>query len=261
MGANKENARIRSEQDADPLLKALKLRIPHEEYDKHLLKTEPRGKNPLQHEERLIMKDGVLMWKYYGEDATVTHHQIIIPKNKVPELLSSALCMGKQIQNNEDDTGMPSQVIFQGLARKVRALVTSCPDCIGNKRIDTRQIRPKVLGNPEFTMGPEDCLEVDILPNLPSSNGYQHIITMMDVFSRYLFAYPTQDMTAKTKARCIIDVRTRHCYLPTVILTGKSSQFRSEVVNQTAQTLDIRIRHASTRHAQTIGILKRLTPL
>ena len=36
--AIKENARIRNEQDADPLLKALKLRILHEEYDKSLLK-------------------------------------------------------------------------------------------------------------------------------------------------------------------------------------------------------------------------------
>ena len=146
---------------------------------------------------------------------------------------------------------------FPGLARKIRAWVTSCQDCIANKRIDTSQIRPKMLSNTEFTMGPEDCLEVDILPNLPSSNGYQHIITMMDVFSRYLFAYPTQEMTAKTVARCIIDVMTRHCYLPTVILTDKGSQFRSEVVNQIAQTLEIRINHASTKHAQTIGILER----
>ena len=42
-GAIKENARIRNEQDADPLLKALKQRIAHDEYDKHLLKTEPQG--------------------------------------------------------------------------------------------------------------------------------------------------------------------------------------------------------------------------
>ena len=114
-----------------------------------------------------------------------------------------------------------------------------------------------MLSNTEFTLGPEDCLKVDILPNLPSSNGYQHIVTMMDVFSRYLFAYPTQDMTAKTVARCIIDVMTRHCYLPTVILTDKGSQFRSEVVDQIARTLDIRISHATTKHAQTIGILER----
>ena len=88
-GAIKENARIRNEQDADPILKALKLRLRHEEYDKHLLKTEPRGKNLLRHEERILVKDGVLMRKYYGEDGTVSHHQILIPKHIVPELLST----------------------------------------------------------------------------------------------------------------------------------------------------------------------------
>ena len=78
-----------------------------------------------------------------------------------------------------------------------------------------------MLSNTEFTFGPEDCLEVDILPNLPSSNGYQHIITMMDVFSLYLFAYTTQYMTARTVRRCKDYVMTRQCYLPTVILTDK----------------------------------------
>ena len=86
-GAIKENARIRNEQDADPILKSLKLRLLHEEYDKHLLKTEPRERNLLRHEERIIVKDGVLMRKYYGEDDTITHHQILIPKHIVTELL------------------------------------------------------------------------------------------------------------------------------------------------------------------------------
>ena len=198
------------------------------------------------------------MRKYYGEDGSVTHNQIIIPKHLVPELLST---LHGKTNKHPGITRMiqecRSKYYFPGLARKIRAWVTSCPDCIANKRIDTRQLRPKMLSNTEFTIGPEDCLEADILPNLPSSNGYQHIIMMMDVFSRYLFAYPTQDMTAKTVARCIINVMTRPCYLPTVILTDKGSQFRLEVVNQIAQTLDIRISHASTKHAQTIGILER----
>ena len=257
-GAIKENARIRNEQDADPILKALKLRLLHEEYDKHLLKTEPRGRNLLRHEERIIVKHGVLMRKYYGEDGTITHHQILIPKHIVPELLITL--HGKTNKHPGITKMIPesqTKHYYPGLARKIRAWVINCPDCIANKRIDTRQIRPKMLSNTEFTFGPEDCLEVDILPNLPSFNGYRHIITMMDVFSRYLFAYPTQDMTARAVSRCIIDLMTRHCYLPTIILTDKGSQFRSDVVNQIAQTLYIRISHASTKHAQMIGILER----
>ena len=156
-GAIKENARIRNEQDADPLLKALKQRISHEEYDKHLFKTEPRGQNLVRHDEGIIIKDGVLMRKYYGENGSVTHNQIIIPKHLVPELLSTL--HGKtKTKKHPGITKMiqecRAKYYFPGLARKIRALVTSCPDCIANKRIDTGQIRPKMLSNTGFTMGP-----------------------------------------------------------------------------------------------------------
>ena len=60
-----QNARITIEHDEDPLIKALKLRILPKEYDKHL-KTEPRGRTLLRHEERVIMKDGLLIRKYIG---------------------------------------------------------------------------------------------------------------------------------------------------------------------------------------------------
>ena len=198
------------------------------------------------------------MRKYYGEVGSVTHNQVLIPKHLVPELLST---LHGKTNKHPGITKMiqecRAKYYFPGIARKIRAWVTNCPGCIANKRIDTRQIRPQMLSKTEFATGPDNCLEVDILPNLPSSSACQHIITMMDVFSRYFFAYPTQDMTAKTVARCIIDVLTRHCYLPIVILTDKGSQFRSEVVNQIAHTLDIWISLASTKPAQTIGILEQ----
>ena len=132
-----------------------------------------------------------------------------------------------------------------------------CEDCIKYKKINNSQIRPKVINNTEHVLGPEDILEIDILPNVPNSAGYQNIVTMIDVFSRYLFAYPTQNVTTKTIGQCIVDVMTRHAYLPTLILTDKFSQFRSEVVAEITQILEIQISHASAKHAQTIGILER----
>ena len=50
---------------------------------------------------------------------------------------------------------------------------------------------------------------------------------------------------------------TRHAYLPTLILSDKGSQFRSEVVAETTRKLEIQISHASTKHAQSIGILEK----
>ena len=112
-----------------------------------------------------------------------------------------------------------------------------------------------MINNTEHVLGPEDILEIDILPNLPISAGYQNLVAMEDVFSCYLFAYPTQNVTAKTIGRCIVDM-TRHAYLPTLILSDKGSQFGSEVVAEITRILEIPISHASTKHAQTIGILE-----
>ena len=87
-GAIKEDARIRVEQDSNLVFKAIKKLI-CEEFDKHLLQTDPTAKRLLVHENRLIVKDGVLMRKYYGECGQVTHHQILIPEHLITELLKA----------------------------------------------------------------------------------------------------------------------------------------------------------------------------
>ena len=75
-GAIKKDARIRVEQDSNLVFKVIKRKLICEEFDKHLLQTDPTAKRLLVHKNRLIVKDGVLMRKYYGECGQVTHHQI-----------------------------------------------------------------------------------------------------------------------------------------------------------------------------------------
>ena len=88
-GAIKEDARIRIEQDSDLVFKAIKRELIWEEYDKHLLQTGPKAKRILVHENRLIVKDGILMRKYYRECGQVTHRQILIPEHLITELLKA----------------------------------------------------------------------------------------------------------------------------------------------------------------------------
>ena len=85
--AIKEDARIRFEQDTDIVFKAIKRKLICEEYNKHLLQTDPNAKRLLVHENRLIVNDGVLMRKYHGECRQVTHYQILIPEHLITELL------------------------------------------------------------------------------------------------------------------------------------------------------------------------------
>ena len=110
---------------------------------------------------------------------------------------------------------------------------------------------------PEWDLGPEDLMQIDLLPELPPSGGYENIITAIDVFSRYAIVYPVSKATAVHTAKLIIDIMTRHAYLPTLIITDKGSVFVSQVIHEVAEILGINLKHATTKHAQTIGVLER----
>ena len=50
------------------------------------------------------------------------------------------------------------------------------------------------MQNPnEYITAPEDAMQIDLVPGLAPSGGYENIVTAIDVFSRYLFAYPTSN--------------------------------------------------------------------
>ena len=49
----------------------------------------------------------------------------------------------------------------------------------------------------------------------------------------------------------------RHAYLPTLIITDRRSIFVSQVTQEVAKILGINLKNATTKHAQTIGVLER----
>ena len=100
-------------------------------------------------------------------------------------------------------------------------------------------------------------MQIDLLPELPPSGGYENIIAAKDVFSRYAFAYPAAKPTAVNAAKVIIDIMTRHAYLPTLFITDEESVFVSQFIHEVAEILGKNLKHATTKHAQTIGVLER----
>ena len=110
---------------------------------------------------------------------------------------------------------------------------------------------------PEWDLGPEDAMQTDLLPNLPASGGYQTVMTAIDVFSRYLYAYPLIEATAANVVKVIIDIKTKHSYLPTTPITGKGSAFTSTILAEITENLGITLKCATTKHPQTIGKLER----
>ena len=82
-------------------------------------------------------------------------------------------------------------------------------------------------------------------------------MTAIDVFSRYLFAYPLVEATASNTAKVLIDIMTKHAYLPTTLITDKGTAFSSKIIDEITKILGITLKCATTKHPQTIGKLER----
>ena len=146
---------------------------------------------------------------------------------------------------------------FPSIATDIKNWVRDCEICIQDKGIDNTRIFPEFIHIPEWDLGPEDLMQLDLLPELQQSGGYESIITAIDVFSRYAFAYPVSNPTAVSTAKFIFDIMTRRAYLPTLNTTDERSVFVSQVIHEVAEILGINLKHATTKHAQTIGVIER----
>ena len=72
----------------------------------------------------------------------------------------------------------------------------SCEQCIRDSRIHRSRTRPPLQNPNEHITAPEHAIQIDLVPDLPPSGGYENIVTDLDVFSRNLFAYPTSNQDA-----------------------------------------------------------------
>ena len=254
----KANARIRVEQDVYLVLKNLKLKVLDQPHDDVLLTTDRRFKHYKANEDRIILKDGLLLRKYYGESSSVKYYQILIPKPLVNEVLQSLHKeFGKHPGITKTIIAYRGKYYYPKLAQLIREWVMSCEKCVRELRIDPHLTRPPLQNPNQQINAPEDAMQIDLVPGLPPSGGCENIVTVMDVFSRYLFAYPTSNPDAKTIAKVIKNITTKHAYLPTLLISDKGTAFTSHVIKEVAGVLGITLKHATRKHAQTMGLLER----
>ena len=236
----------------------MKLKILGQPHDEVLIMTDSRHKNYKANEDRIILEDGLLYRKYFGETGSVKYHQILIPKQLVNEVLRNLHGeFGRHPGISKTIIACRGKYYFPKMAQLIREWVMSCEQCIRESRIDRSLTRPPLQNPNEYITAPKDAMQIDLFPELPPSGGYENIVTAKDVFSRYLFAYPTSNQDATTIAKVLINIMTKHGYLPTTLISDKRTAFISHVIKEVAGLLGITLKHATTKHAQTIGLLER----
>ena len=208
-----------------------------------------------RNKKRIIIKSDILYRQYYNDIGQVSHLHVLLPGQLLKVLLQPLHgTAGKHPGISKMMQEIHQKHFFPSIATYIRNWVRDCEKCIQDKRINNTRITPELIHIPEWDLGPEDLLQIDLLPELQPSGGYENIITAIDVFSRYAFAYGVSNPTAVNTAKVIIDIMTRHAYLPTLIITDKGSVFVPQVIHEVAEILGIYLKHATkfkTCHSKT----------
>ena len=206
-----------------------------------------------------MFKDGLLFRKNYGETGSVKYYHFLIPKQLVNEVLRSLHGeFGKHHGITKTIIAYREKYFYPKVAQLIREWEMSCEQSLRELRTNPQLARPPLQNPNEYITAPGDAMQIDLVPGLPPSGGFENIVTAMDVFSRYLIAYPTSNQDAKTINRVIINFMTKHAYLPTTIISDKGTAFMSNIIKEVAGVLGITtLKHAITKHARTIGLLER----
>ena len=246
------------EQSKDAVVQQLKAKLLHEEFSENVLQQVARYRHYASNLERIVVKEQILTRQYFDETGNVKYHQVLLPQHLLQEML---LSLHGTAHKHPGISKMLQEIrqryYYLNMAKYVKKWVEWCEQCARDKRVPNATITPELLNLPERDLGPEDAMQIDLLPNLPPSGGYENVLTAIDVFSPYLFAYPLTDASATNVAKVLIDIMTKHAYQPITLITDKGTAFTSTINAEITQILGITLKGAITNHPQTIGKLER----
>ena len=102
-----------------------------------------------------------------------------------------------------------------------------------------------------------DHINLDIVTLTPS-NGFKHLLTIVDRFSRWPVAIPIKDMSVETVLDAFAHGWVATYGIPSSITTDRGSQFLSAAWNQLMTTWGIRTHTTTAYHPEANGLVERL---
>lgn len=133
----------------------------------------------------------------------------------------------------------------------VRKMTAGCHIC--------RQLKPQFFKNTGTLIkatAPFERLSMDFKGPLPSSTRNKYLLTIVDEYSRFPFAYPCPDMSSKTVIRCLSNLFSIFG-MPSYVHTDRGSSFVSEELKLYFQSKGIATSRTTPYNPQGNGQIER----
>ena len=138
--------------------------------------------------------------------------------------------------------------------RKCREVVRTCPECQLGKDYKARHVPKGHINSP----GPWETISMDVVgPQPVDGKSNRYIVTMMDVYSRYLIAPPVKNHRVSTVSRCLYESVVAYFGAPRSILSDRGAEFTGMVWESLTQLLGAKIKLIFPYSPQGNSVIER----
>ena len=203
---------------------------------------------------RLYMLDGIL---YRQSSDKWEQRRIVIPDALKIYILREFHGNGLAGHSGKNRTLalLGEHFSWKGMYTDVTKFINACILCRGRKR--PKPNRQGEVGQ-LIVDHPYDTIAMDIVVGLPDDNGYKHILTAIDVFTRYAWAIPLRSREASEVADALAKNLFHHHGSFRTLRTDNEKAFLSDIIRRLLQQWGIAHLTTVPYHSESNGHVERL---
>ncbi|GBO43325.1 Transposon Tf2-9 polyprotein [Araneus ventricosus] len=200
----------------------------------------------------LDVNSGLLMIKNAHKNKKKIVNRIVIPKSLIKVCIETAHAPHFGVRKTFEFIRHKYQ--WKGMYLDTKNFCEHCEKCLENKpkaKLTQTQMIPKK------NLAPGQCIAIDVVGKLPrSTDNKNFILTIIDHYSRYLEAYPLQNITSRTIINCL-NKYFANFGLPKFLITDNATNFISNEMVEFLDRLNIQHRKSSIYYPMANGLLER----
>ena len=147
-----------------------------------------------------------------------------------------------------------NKFVWNGLQKQVGTWAKQCIACQSSK------VQAHIKAPLEKFSVPHsrfDHIHVDLVGPLPPSNGFTHLLTVIDGFSRWPEAIPLNNTDSSSCAQALVFHWIARFGVPLDLSSDRGPQFTSQLRTSISRLLGTQLHHTTAYHPQSNGLVER----
>ena len=204
---------------------------------------------------KAFIHDGLLCRQFRQSSNLATKTQLVIPDSMKDIVLQQLHNQGGHLGISKTTENIKARFYWPGYEQDIQAWISSCQQC---QRRNPPQPVPRAPLGTIKTTHPFEKLSWDIMGPLPtSSKGYQYILVVTDLFSKWVEAFPLRATDSETLAKILVDEVVCRYGVPVCLHSDQGANLNSQVILSLCRRLGINHTRTTAYHPQGNGQVER----